>query len=352
MKQAIAQMNVGDAQAVASRWVTEHAARAANFAGAFLSGSSIWLPADAELSVASDVDLMVVTTDAEAPAKLGKFAREGILIEVTYLSWDQLPSAEAILASYHLAGSFRKNTIIADPTGRLAELQAATITEYARRPWVRRRCENAEQRIIDGLGMLEHSEPLHDQVTAWMFPTGVTTHVLLTAGLRNPTVRLRYLATRELLIEYGHPELYEELLQLLGCAHLTAERVEHHLHAMTEASDATVPLVRTPFFFASDITARARPIAVNGSRELITQGWHREAVFWIVATYARCLKILAADAPATQANYTPGFQELIGDLDIASPADLAPRAREVLDYLPHLRKVTEAILAANPGIRD
>jgi hypothetical protein len=29
-------------------------------------------------------------------------------------------------------------------------------------------------------------------LNAWLFPTGVTCHVLLVAALRNPTVRLRY----------------------------------------------------------------------------------------------------------------------------------------------------------------
>jgi hypothetical protein len=45
---------------------------------------------------------------------------------------------------------------------------------------VRRRCQHAERRIVDGLGRLDASGPFHDQVTAWLFPTGVTTHVLLT----------------------------------------------------------------------------------------------------------------------------------------------------------------------------
>jgi hypothetical protein len=339
-------MKVAEARTLAARWVAEHAARTADFAGAFLSGSTTWMPDAAELPLASDVDVMVVTT--EPRPKPGKFRWRGVLLEVTYLSWDQLPSAEVILGSYHLAGSFRKNTVVADPTGRLGRLLATTVPEYARRPWVRRRCEDAEQRITDRLGALDRTVPLHDQVAAWLFPTGVTTHVLLTAGLRNPTVRLRYPAVRELLIEYGRP--YEELLRLLGCADVTPSRAEHHLRAMTEVFDATVPLSRTPFFFSSDITVVARPIAVDGGRELIAQGLHREAIFWIVATYARCLKILAADAPAVHADFTPGFEELVATLGIASPADLARRAQDVLGYLPRLRHLTEAILAANPEI--
>lgn len=304
-----------------------------------------------ELPAGSDVDVVVVITDGVAPAKPGKFAWEGVLVEVTYLTWEDISSAEVILASYHLAGSFRKDTILADPTGRLAELQAVTIREYARRPWVVRRCESAERRIVEGLGRMDRSAPLHDQVMAWLFPAGVTTHVLLTAGLRNPTVRLRYLAARELLRAYGLLEAYEGLLELLGCASMAAVRVEHHLGALADVFDRTVPLARTPFFFVSDITAQARPIAIDGSRELIQKGRHREAVFWIVATYARCLKILDTDAPSLRAAFTPGFEELIGDLGITSPADLAPRAQQVLDYLPHLREVAAAVLAANPEIQ-
>jgi hypothetical protein len=344
-------MKVRDARAAALQWVTEHAGQIPGFLGAFVSGSAAWLPADTELPATSDIDVMVVTAGPQALPKLGKLRYRGVLVEITYLPWDQLASSKAVLSSYHLAGSFRTNTILADPTGRLTDLHAATARDYARLPWVRRRCQDAERKIVDGLGNLDMSQPLHDQVTAWLFPTGVTTHVLLTAGLRNPTVRLRYLAARTLLLDYGRLDFHERLLHLLGCAHLTRERVAHHLTAMTEAFDSAAAAARTPFFFATDITAAARPIAVEGSRELIEQDRHREAVFWIAATYARCLKILTTDAPpATQQIAAPGFEELLTDLGITSPADLRHRAQAVLDFLPELRDVTDDILAANPAI--
>jgi hypothetical protein len=96
---------------------------------------------------------MIVTTDAQAPAKLGKFLQDGVLLEASCLSWDEIPSAEAVLATYYLAGSFRRNanSVIADPTGRLTALHSAVAGEYAKRPWVRLRCESAERRITDGL---------------------------------------------------------------------------------------------------------------------------------------------------------------------------------------------------------
>jgi hypothetical protein len=344
-------MRVGSARSAAVEWVLQNASREAGYRGAYFSGSTIGLPDDAELSSASDIDVVIVTDQADPPLKLGKFVYNGTLVEATYVSSNQLASVEEVLTSYHLAGSFRVDTIIADPTGHLRRLQKQVSRRFAERVWVRRRCENVRQKIENGLRAIDTSAPLHDQVTAWLFPTGVTTHVLLVAALRNPTVRLRYLAARDVLVEYGYTGLYSDLLKLLGCAHLTPQRVEHHLDELTRTFDAAAAVAKTPFFFSSDITAATRPIAIDGSRELIRAGNHREAVFWIVATFARCHKILAADgSPELQRALVPAFHAIIADLGITSTGTLMRWAEEVIQFLPRLWETAEAILLANPDI--
>lgn len=344
-------MKVGSARKAAAEWVTKHASQEAGFRGAYFSGSTVGLPDDAELSAASDIDVVIVTAQDEAPPKLGKFNYRDTLIEVTYLSWSQLASVEEVLTSYPLAGSFRVDTIMADPTGHLRRLQAEVSRRFAEPEWVRRRCENARQKMENGLRTIDPSAPLHDRVTAWLFPTGVTTHVLLVAALRNPTVRLRYLAARKVLMEYGHGHLYADLIRLLGCTHLTPQRVQDHLDGLAHTFDAASAVAKTPFLFSSDIAAAARPIAIDGSRELIEAGYHHEAVFWMVATYARCHKILAADAPDLQRTHSPAFHAVLTDIGIHSASDLLSRAEEVNRFLPKLWETTEAILSANPDIR-
>jgi hypothetical protein len=344
-------MKVREARALAARWVAAHAATVPGFAGAFLSGSVIWLPSECELPATSDVDLQVVT-DGDPPPKLGKLPYGGTLVDVSFLSWEQLDGPERVLGSYHLAGSFRTDTLLADPTGRLAGLRDRVAGEWAAPAWVRRRCEDAERRILDRLDEVDPALPLYDQVLAWLFATGVTTHVLLTAGLRNPTVRLRYVAVRDLLHEHGRRGFHPELLAQLGYADLSRASVERHLKAMTAAFDATATVARSPLPFAADITAAARPVAVDGSRVLVARGDHREAVFWIVATYARCLPLLHADAPALLPAFAPGFDALLADLGIASPADLPRRARQLRAFLPRLAEVRDTILAANPAVLD
>ncbi|HSH78165.1 MAG TPA: hypothetical protein VLA19_06500, partial [Herpetosiphonaceae bacterium] len=296
---------------------------------------------------------IVVLADPTPPNKLGKLIYEDVLLDVSYLPWEQVQSPEEILGQSHLAGSFRTANVILDPSGELTNLQAAVAKDYAKRRWVRTRCEHARDKILANLHDVNEAAPFHDQVLPWLFATGVTTHVLLVAGLKNPTVRRRYVAVHELLVEYAHPDFHNALLELLGCAQLSRERVEEHLATLTEVFDVAAAVVKTPFFFASDISDVARPIAIDGSRELIERGYHREAVFWMAATYSRCQKVLYHDAPeALREGFSPGYRLLLDDLGISSFADLRRRGERVKRFLPRVWEMAEAIMAASPEIEE
>ncbi len=346
-------MTVKSAKEVAIEWVTQNAVNEKWFVGAYFSGSIIGMPDNAELSESSDVDIVVVMNLDEPPQKLGKFLYDGILLEVTYLSWKQLSSAEQVLTSYHLAGSFQRDTIIKDTTGHLKILQEQVSRNFAKKDRVLRRCENVLNKIESGLKGIDTTAPYYDLVTSWLFPTGVTTHLILVAALQNPTVRKRYLAAREVLLEYGYEKIYEKLLELLGCARLSSQRVEDYLNHMENTFDVAASVSKTPFLFSSDITSSARPIAIDGSRNLIHTGNHREAIFWIVATFARCHKILAADAALEiqEAHMLP-FKEMVADLGIVSNNDFIRRAQEVHQFLPKLWEVAVDIVSRNPNVID
>jgi len=112
-------------------------------------------------------------------------------------------------------------------------------------------------------------------------------------------------------------------------------------------------VIETPFFFATDISDLARPIAIDGSKELIANGYHREAIFWMLATYSRCQKVFHHDAPREmQKQYSHGYRALLADLGIRSISDLQRRYAEVRAFLPQVWDVAEAIMAANPEIEE
>jgi hypothetical protein len=105
------------------------------------------------------------------------------------------------------------------------------------------------------------------------------------------------------------------------------------------------------FFFAADISDVVRPMAIDGSRKLIARGEHREAIFWMVASYSRCQKVFHYDAPLPiQEQFGHGYQELLADLGIASFTDLQRRRDQIRHALPMGWQVAEAIIAANRAI--
>ncbi|AZB44784.1 hypothetical protein CEF21_08130 [Bacillus sp. FJAT-42376] len=346
-------MKAAYAKKKAAEWVQKHAGMEPWFKGAFFSGSAASLLDSDDLPIGSDVDVMIVTAEENEPLKLGKFLYSSVLIEVSYIPFHAFHSTEDVLSSYHLAHPFRTNTIIVDPTGELHRIQQEVEKRFDERTWVTRRCQDAEARIRNGLQTISPEAPFYDQLTSWLFAAGVTTHVLLTAALRNPTIRLRYLKVRDVLDEYKLKSFYPELLQLLGCWSLTGRQVQNHLNELAHVFDAAASVAKTPFFFSTDITEAARPIAIGGSADLIDAGNHREAMFWILATFARCHKILAADAPlAVQQQYTPAFQAAAADLGIVSYADLTNRSADVIRFLPALWTKAEIIMERNPDIRE
>lgn len=333
-------MLVRDALAAGRAWVAEHAIGTAGFRGAFFSGSSPSAPADTPLAAWSDVDIVVVVAGAVAPTKLGKLAYRGALLDVVYLPWADIASPPRVAASYHLAPSFSSDQVIADPTGHLGRLRDELATSFGRFDAVQRRCDDALGAIESRLAALDPAAAWQDQVTAWMFPTSITTHVVLVAALRNPTVRLRYLAARDVLADHGEQSLYLRLLKLLGCAGCNRWLVQKHLDGLAAAFDEASAVARTPMFFSTDITSTARPIAIEGSQHLVDNGDHCEAVFWIIATWARCQQILAADASprlcrAGEQRFRAAVTELLG---VADTAGLRQRRTETLELLPVLRQ--------------
>ena len=346
-------MRVAQARAVGRRWVRAEAAAARSFAGAFFTGSITALAPDAALPPTSDVDVKVVVAGGDAPAKLGKFVSDGVLLDVSFVAAERLRRAEDVLGDHVLAGGFRGAELIVDPAGRLAAVQARVARDFARRAWVRRRCAQAHERVHERLRGLRAGDPLADQVLAWVFATGGITHVLLVAGLRDPTVRRRYATVGELLAEHGRADVHELLLDLLGCRTMTRRRIAHHVTALARAFDAAAAVPDAPFFFVTDISPPARPVAIAGSSEMIAQGAHREAVFWMVATYAKCMKILDHGAPrAVSTACADGFGDLLADLGITSFADLDARRRRVETALPRIWRVAEEIVAGTPAIED
>lgn len=134
---------------------------------------------------------------------------------------------------------------------------------------------------------------------------------------------------------------------------LDRAQVKGHLAATIEVFDIAKEWVKTPFFGSTDISDDVRSVAIDANQTLIERGYYREAMFGILITHTWCQMALYNDAPVSlQEQFKPAYQQLMSDLEITSPAALGQRHAQVRDYLPRVWEVAQAIMAANPDIRD
>lgn len=345
-------MLVGEAKLAAETWVRREGVKLPGLEGAYITGSVTTMPDEKPLPGSSDVDVTVVL--AQPPTrKLGKFSYDGVLLEVSFEAPERIFCAETVLGDPHLAGGTSVMRIVADPLGRLRRLQRELAGKYACRHWVRRRCKAAAAIAAARLQPPDRSAALHERVTAWLFGTSLTALILLLAGLRAPTVRRRYAEVRDLLFEHNRLDFHEQLLHLLGCAEWTRNQAAGHLVAAEYAFGRAKCLPKGEFPYAGDISEAARGVAIDGSRELIEQGCHREAVFWIVATYSRCQWILDFNGCDDGGGRLQlGYLSMLNDLGIASATDLEARRKQVLGFLPRVMEVAEAVMDTTPEIEQ
>src|SRR5690606_13602228 len=269
-----------------------------------------------------------------APPKPGKVRHRGALLDVTYLPVSALADPEKVAATHYLAPSFAgPDAILSDPTGLLGGLRAHIAPTFRSPAAVRKRVADVLAAVRTRLAARDEAAPWPQQVLAWLFPASLVAVAVLVAAGERPTVRTRYRRARAVLGEESG--LYARMLGLLGCADVDAEVVVGHLDRLAVVFDEAAAVGPTRFPFASDISAQARPVAIDGSRALVAAGDHREAVFWIVATFARCERILGdrPDAP----DFSAALAELVG---VRGPGDLRARTAATLAFLPELEEAT------------
>jgi hypothetical protein len=346
-------MRMGDARVIARQWVEEEVSPLPGYLGAYLAGSVSALPDNAMLPDASDVDIKVVMDGTDVPGKPEKYRIRDVVLDVSWGSSEEIRSPESVLGSYFTAVHFTYPCILSDPSGSLTAIQAVVQREYARREWVFTRCEHARKQLRESLTWLNLSAAIHEQALAWLFPIVFTPPMVLVADLRNPTHRRGLATLGQVLARYGHPELHERVLGIVGSVTMSRERVGTLLAACAEAFDVAQAVRATPFPLASNISGFARPIAIGGAEELIADGYHREAVPWIAFMHTLCQKVLLNDAPEeVQARFTPAYEELLTALGVPTSDALAERQERLRQLAPDLWQVVEEIIETNPAIRD
>ncbi len=339
-------MTVQEARAIAREWVEKCGSHFSGYCGAYLSGSFLQAAEDDTWPDTSDIDIVIIIDDKPPEIKPGKFPYSGVLLEVSLVHKREYASIEHILTTHYLAYALHIDGILDDPYSLLKPIHLEIKEQYAREFWVRKRCRSFIAHIRDSILSFNRNAPFHEQVTGWLFPTGITTFPILAAALQNCTVRKRYTAARMVLNAYGLMEFYSPLIRQLTGDAFEADSLPGFLKELATTFDLACntsgPSAHYPF--RSDISFSSRPVTIDGSRELIESAYPMEAVFWMAATFARCHAILFMDAPELHRERLPAFQAFMASIGITDSEAMVKSNEALLAFLPEVERIAVTII--------
>jgi hypothetical protein len=281
---------------IVREWVDLHARYLPDFAGAYLWGGITALPANAPFPLYRDVDVVVVLPEGAQPDTVEVFYR-GLMLEVISIDLKDHQDAEAILANPSQGPNLATTQILADPTGILEPLHQAVAAQYRQRRWIQARCDkekaSADKQLV---AMRQASTPTARSDSVWAF-LGALSGLLAVSQLKRPTTRRTLTLLRDLLEAQGRPDLNEVALKVMGSAHMSRPDVQALLDETVIAFDRSVEVYETPTPYGFTIKPHLRPYLVAATQEMIDEGSHREAVYWIAALAGESYLVLQNDAP-------------------------------------------------------
>jgi hypothetical protein len=345
---------VGEAKRIAKEWVEAEAPNISNFQGAFLVGSLNFRKQDEPLPPTSDVDVRIVVDfdNRELIYKQGLVQQilmvRGIKLDTGFDPIQEFITPEQVLSNFIYASNFSVPNILSDPTGKLTKLQKAVAEQFASKKWVTKRIEGASGLAQWGLDGLQ-SGSFIDRMLALWYAMNIAS-LPLQADLRPPTIRKGVIVFLDVMEAFGRHDLHESLLKLYGSQSMTRVDVEMHLEDLSNTFDRVIEIVQSPSF-GDFINPIARSIVIDGSWEMVNDGFHREAMIWIGSMRTICQKTILRDAhEEEQMHYVEQYQKLLADMGLHSEDDFQKRAEYGALLLDEVMQVAEQIVETNEKI--
>ena len=340
-------MKVADAKSIARAWVLDHAGSVPRLWAAFFGGSINWLPDDAELGAGSDVDIWhLVEGEVDPALRQQKIEHRGMILDVFYCGNETLSSPESALGDWGMAFHLLRPSVIHDPTGGLGRIQGIVAQRYGEPFWVRRRCEAIAGGVRAFLlpclrGVPDKGDPFF----SFALLVNNIEQIPLVAAVRPLTIRKGAMVFTDMMKSLQREDLGEQRLELQGSARMSRADVEGLLAACIPAYDRAVEVHRTHFYPDFDLDPAARHVMIDGARDIIERGYHREAVGWILATHVIARMALLLDAPEEyERDHKPGFDALLEALGIDTPVALARKADMAEALLTQVMVLAESIV--------
>lgn len=326
-------------------WVTSQSTHLPEFCGAHLVGSITRMSPETVFPLYRDVDLIIVVREGayERPNP-EDLAYDGMILEVGYRNLEEYASPERVLAHPEHA-NISYSPILADPLGLLAHLQQDVARAFARPEWVRARCtaarEQAEQAV---LAMLAASGPDEAVPPMWGMLASLA-EMLAVARLRAGTHRRAMTLLKDELQAQGRLDLHEEALAILGSGQMSRVRIEGYLHEAAVLFDRALEVKASPGPYTFKLHPFVRPYLVEGAREMIDEGHHREAFYWVLAMHSIAVDTLGRDAPGDERpEYAARTGRMLAEMGWLTPEQCRVQALRAQALADEISTIAEHIV--------
>jgi hypothetical protein len=333
-------MDVGEARAIAARWVADEVARAPReLLGALTFGSINWMASTEPFPPTSDVDLLMLVPEVDPVRhRVRKRACAGVVVEPFFLPRERLTSAEALLADFGLAPNLVAGTVLFDPEGILSRVQATMAPDFPRRHWIRRRCRSRRDEALSLIAALEASDSI-------VILNAVAFHALLAlaqmpliADLQNPTVKKALVKARDVLARYDMPHEHAAMLRLLGADALDGDAILSASSHCASALDEACAWLRTPFPPDNHVSVHSRSALEVDVPARVAQGVGREIFLWIAYLHSCAMIAIENDAPPEVA--ACARRAYLGDMARIGAATTTEARAKMLACRPAIERMT------------
>jgi len=174
--------------------------------------------------------------------------------------------------------------------------------------------------------------------------------LLAVAQLKRPTTRRTLALLGDQLDEQGRPDLREAALTVWGSAHLSRADVQAMLDQSVIAFERSVEVYETPTPFGFTIRAHLLPYLTEATQEMIDEGNHREATFWIMTLVTEAYLVLQNDAPdGEKPVFAAQLHAMLAALGYLSTEAWAERVAAAERLTPEIYRIADALVALHPA---
>lgn len=281
----------------------------------------------------------------------------GVLIEAGLKSVAEYGSAAAVLGNPEIAHHLTLDSVLYDLDGLLRDLQEQVRRDYPRRRWVLARIEHERRGQAGALGLRPMAREWYGasgEAQVLGYSSTYIGALMGVATLNPPTIGGRMLLRlRERLLPFGRLDLYEELLAVQGLAEVGPDRVARLLGEAAAVFDVAVAVRRTPHPFQHKLHAHLPPYFVESCQGMLDEGYHREALGWVIPFACAATDVVLVDGPeAERAQSDERRAGLLREIGMETAEARATKFDQAIDLYDRFFALAEEIVAIHPGIVD